>query len=249
MNSHKEPDHASLAGRIAAAANLPTAPRGDGLALFDLDHTLLPIDSDYEWGRFLVRIGVLDSATHERENQRFYRQYHEGTLDIAEYLAFALQPLARSPRAEVLGWHQQFMAEVVQPALRPEAFALVQHHLDAGHLCAVVTATNAFVTRPIAHALGFEHLVATEVEEQDGQYTGRSVGTASFRAGKVVRTQEWLGTMAKDLASFERTWFYSDSMNDLPLLKAVTNPVATNPDARLRVAAQDQGWPILQLFE
>ena len=257
MNIPTHYDPSAVRAKIAAAANLPADQTGDrtideslsGLALFDLDHTLLPIDSDFEWGRFLVRIGILDPAVHEQENQRFYRQYQDGTLNIQEYLDYALQPLSQWPRAEVDGWHAQFMAEVVRPAIRPEAIDLVNHHQEAGHLCAVVTATNAFVTRPIANAFGIEHLIATEVEEHQGTYTGRPIGTPSFREGKVTRTLQWLESLDKPFESFKRSWFYSDSMNDLPLLKHVTDPVATNPDPRLLEAARASGWPVLRLFE
>ncbi|NBS97157.1 MAG: HAD family hydrolase, partial [Betaproteobacteria bacterium] len=219
MNIPTSYDRAAVRAKIAAVANLPTDPSPGGLALFDLDHTLLPIDSDFEWGRFLVRIGVLDPAIHEQENKRFYRQYQDGTLDIQEYLDYALQPLARRPRAEVHAWHEQFMIEVVRPAIRPEALDLIGQHQAAGHLCAVVTATNAFVTRPIASAFGIEHLIASEIEEGQGSYTGRPTGTPSFREGKITRTHEWLASLDKSFAQFERSWFYSDSMNDLPLLR------------------------------
>jgi len=249
MNIPTQYDRAAVRAKIAAVANLPNDPSSGGLALFDLDHTLLPIDSDFEWGRFLVRIGVLDPAIHEQENKRFYRQYQDGTLNIQEYLDYALQPLARRPRAEVDAWHEQFMIEVVRPAIRPEALDLIGQHQAAGHLCAVVTATNAFVTRPIASAFGIEHLIASEIEERQGSYTGRPTGTPSFREGKITRTLEWLASLDKSFAQFERSWFYSDSMNDLPLLRQVTDPVATNPDPRLLVAARESGWPVLQLFE
>lgn len=265
MNISKPYDPTAVRAKIAAIANLPDDQSGNqagnpsgnlsgnqspsGLALFDLDHTLLPIDSDFEWGRFLVRIGILDPAVHEQENQRFYRQYQDGTLNIQEYLDYALQPLSKWPRAEVDGWHAQFMVEVVRPAIRPEAIDLVRHHQEAGHLCAVVTATNAFVTRPIAGAFGIDHLIATEVEEHLGAYTGRPTGTPSFREGKVTRTLQWLNSLDKTLGTFKRSWFYSDSMNDLPLLRQVTDPVATNPDPRLLEAAQASGWPVLRLFE
>jgi len=257
MNIFKHYDPSAVRAKIAEVANLPADQSGDlnidqslrGLALFDLDHTLLPIDSDFEWGQFLVRIGVLDPAVHEQENQRFYRQYQDGTLNIQEYLDYALQPLSKWPRAEVDAWHAQFMAEVVRPAIRPEAVDLVRHHQAAGHLCAVVTATNAFVTRPIAGAFGIEHLIATEVEELQGAFTGRPIGTPSFREGKVTRTLQWLDSLDKPFETFKRSWFYSDSMNDLPLLRHVTDPVATNPDPRLLEAAQASGWPVLRLFD
>jgi HAD superfamily hydrolase (TIGR01490 family) len=234
--------------RIAVAANLPVTTTGSSLALFDLDHTLLPIDSDYEWGSFLVRIGILNPEHQAQENERFYRQYQDGTLNMVEYLDFALRPLASRPRVEVEGWHARYMNEVVRPQIRPEAIELVQLHQAAGHLCAVVTATNSFVTRPIAAALGVSNLIATEVEEIDGAYTGRPKGIPSFREGKIHRLEQWLTELGTSLDQFERSWFYSDSMNDMPLLKRVTNPVATNPDPRLAAVAKQVGWPILQLF-
>ena len=220
------------------------------LALFDLDHTLLPIDSDYEWSRFLVRIGVLDGEAPERENDRFYRDYQAGTLDIAEFLRVQLAPLAAHPRETLDGWHRRYMAEVVGPRILPQARELVERHRARGDLVALVTATNAFVTAPIARAFGIEHLVATGVEQgPDGAFTGRPEGTPSFREGKVARTGEWLATLGRSLADFERSWFYSDSRNDLPLLERVTDPVATNPDDVLHATAIDRGWPVLRLFE
>jgi len=219
------------------------------LALFDLDHTLLPIDSDYEWSRFLVRLGVRDEASFQRDNERFYRDYQAGTLDIQAFLTFQLAPLAQYPRATLHAWHDQFMTEVITPQMQPEARALVQQHQRQGDLVALVTATNAFVTAPIARAFGIDHLVATQVEEIDGAYTGRPLGTPSFREGKLVRTDEWLHSLGHTFGQFTRTWFYSDSHNDLPLLHRVSDPVATNPDPRLEATAREQGWPIVRLFQ
>lgn len=219
------------------------------LALFDLDHTLLPLDSDFEWGQFAVRLGIVDADHHRTENDRFYRQYQQGTLDIHEYLAFQVGPLAAHSREQLDQWHRQFMAEVIVPAIRPAARDLVARHADAGALCAIVTATNAFVTAPIAHAFGIEHLIATELECVDGRFTGRARGTPNYREGKVVRTTEWLQSLGHDWNTFERSWFYSDSANDIPLLSRVSDPVATNPDARLATHARECGWNVLQLFE
>jgi HAD superfamily hydrolase (TIGR01490 family) len=220
------------------------------LALFDLDHTLLPIDSDYEWSRFLVRTGVLDGGSYERENDRFYRAYQAGTLDIAEFLSFQLAPLAAHPRSTLDAWHRRFMTEVIEPRILPQARDLVARHAQQGDLVALVTATNTFVTAPIARAFGIEHLVATGIEVgPDGQFTGRPQGTPSFREGKIARTSEWLASLGHGLAAFERSWFYSDSRNDLPLLEQVTDPVATNPDAVLHATAIDRGWPVIRLFE
>lgn len=220
------------------------------LALFDLDHTLLPIDSDYEWSRFLVRIGVLDGAVHERENDRFYRDYQAGTLDMDAFLRFQLAPLGSNPRATLDGWHRRFMAEVIEPRILPAARELVDKHRARGDLIALVTATNAFVTAPIARAFGIDHLIATGVEVgPDGEYTGRPQGTPSFREGKIVRTAEWLASLGHTLEGFDRSWFYSDSRNDIPLLERVTDPVATNPDGVLHATAIDRGWPVIRLFE
>jgi HAD superfamily hydrolase (TIGR01490 family) len=220
------------------------------LALFDLDHTLLPIDSDYEWSRFLARIGVLDGEAHERENQRFYRDYLAGTLDIDAFLRFQLAPLGEHPRETLEAWHRRYMAEVIEPRILPPARSLVERHLARGDLVALVTATNAFVTAPIARAFGIEHLVATGVErDADGEYTGRALGTPSFREGKIARTGEWLAALGHTLDGFGRSWFYSDSRNDLPLLERVTDPVATNPDDVLHATAIERGWPVMRLFE
>ena len=218
------------------------------LALFDLDHTLLPLDSDYEWGRFLARIGAVDPDHQQSENDRFYQQYLAGTMDIQEFLAFQLAPLAAHPRERLDRWHAQFMNEVILPAIRPAALDLVARHRDDGTLCAIVTATNEFVTAPIARRFGIEHLIATRIEELDGRYTGRPYGTPTYREGKVVRTGEWLVALGHDWNSFERSWFYSDSANDIPLLSRVSDPVATNPDERLTAHAQQHGWAVLRLF-
>lgn len=219
------------------------------LALFDLDYTLLPIDSDYEWARFLVRRGVLDGEHYERENDRFFKQYKDGSLDIFEFLAFQLAPLARHPRATLDAWHQAYMDEVILPRITPAARELVDRHRTQGDLIALVTATNSFVTAPIARVFGIEHLVATGIEERDGQFTGKPHGTPAFREGKIARTNEWLGSIGRSWKDFDRSWFYSDSRNDLPLLEQVTHPVATNPDAVLKATAIERGWPVLNLFE
>ncbi len=218
------------------------------LALFDLDHTLLPIDSDYEWARFLVRRGVLDGDHYERENDRFYRAYQDGSLDIFEFLQFQLAPLAAHPRATLDAWHAEYMREVIEPQITAKARDLVDQHRQRGDLLALVTATNRFVTAPIARAFGIDHLVATGIEERDGQFTGKPHGTPSFREGKIARTREWLASLGHELGSFERSWFYSDSRNDVPLLEQVTHPVATNPDPKLHAIAQERGWPVIQLF-
>ncbi len=219
------------------------------LALFDLDHTLLPIDSDYEWGRFLARLGVVDEAHQQAENDRFYRDYQAGRLDIAAFLAFQLAPLGAHPPERLHAWHDQFMTEVICPALRDAARDLVRSHQARGDLCAIITATNEFVTGPIARCFGIEHLIATRVERDGPRYTGRSVGTPSFREGKITRLDEWLAGLGHTLADFPRSTFYSDSANDVALLERVTDPVATNPDARLASVARERGWRTLALFE
>lgn len=222
------------------------------LALFDLDNTLLPTDSDYEWGQFLVRIGVVDGAEYARRNDQFYADYKAGTLDIYAFLRFALAPLAAHSRAQLAQWHAQFMAEVITPAIRPQALDLVKRHQDAGDLCCVVTATNSFVTRPIVERFGIDQLIATDPATIDGQansaFTGEVAGTPCFREGKVVRMNTWLAEQGADWASFSRSYFYSDSANDIPLMEKVTNPIATNADERLTAHATQYGWQCLQLF-
>ena len=214
------------------------------LAIFDLDNTLLRGDSDHAWGRFLIENHVVDGVAYERENERYYAEYQAGTLDIMEFLAFALRPLAQHDRATLDRWHRQYMQSKVLPMITPEARALVDKHRARGDTLLIITATNRFVTAPIAREFGVPHLIATEPEERDGRYTGRVAGTPSYREGKVERLQEWLAEHGKTLAD---SWFYSDSHNDLPLLSIVDHPVAVNPDDTLRREAQQRGWPILTL--
>jgi HAD superfamily hydrolase (TIGR01490 family) len=217
------------------------------LALFDLDNTLLSGDSDYEWAQFLIERGVLDRAAYEAKNDHFFRQYKAGRLDIHEFLEFQLAPLARHPRAKLDAWHAEFMRARARPMIREKGLALVRRHRDEGHLCAIITSTNAFIAAPIAREFGAEHLIATELEVRDGRFTGRPSGTPSFRQGKVTRLAEWLGGLGRTLASFSASWFYSDSLNDLPLLERVTHPVAVDPDETLRGEAQARGWQIISL--
>jgi HAD superfamily hydrolase (TIGR01490 family) len=220
------------------------------LALFDLDHTLIPLDSDYEWGQFLVRIGAVDADEFAKRNAAFYAQYEAGTLDPVEYLEFALGTLAQFPRKQLDDWRLQFMDEVVLPGIRPVATDLVKYHQDAGDEVAIITATNKFVTEPIAKVFGVDTLIAAEPETTaDGEITGKLLGIPTSGPGKVVHTNEWLASLGKSLESFPRSYFYSDSQNDIPLLSAVTHPVATNPNALLKAHAQAQGWPILTLFD
>ncbi len=219
------------------------------LALFDLDHTLIPLDSDYEWGQFLVRIGAVDAVAFAKRNADFYAQYEAGTLDPVEYLEFALGTLAQFPRKQLDDWRRQFMEEVIEPAILPAACDLVKRHQDADDLVAIITATNKFVTEPIAKAFGVVNLIAAEPEiAADGEITGKLRGIPTSGPGKVIHTNEWLAAQGKSLNGFARSYFYSDSQNDIPLLSAVTHPVATNPNALLKTHAQAQGWPILTLF-
>jgi len=217
------------------------------LALFDLDNTLLAGDSDYEWGQFLIDRGVLDRDLYEAQNRAYYDQYVAGTLDIHEYLGFALRPLAEHPPAELARWHADFMRLRIEPMITAAARKLVRSHLEAGDLCAIVTATNSFVTAPIAKAFGVEHLVATEPEVQGDRFTGRVRGTPCFREGKVKRLDEWLGSLEKRLADFRESVFYSDSHNDLPLLERVTRPVAVDADGALAAEAARRGWATMSL--
>jgi len=219
------------------------------LALFDLDHTLLPIDSDYEWGQFLVRTGAVDPIEFKRRNDEFFEQYKAGTLDAVEYLEFALGTLARFPRPQLDAMHAQFMREVIEPAILPQARALLQRHVDAGDLVCIITATNRFVTAPIARALGVEHLIAAMPEEdQHGNLTGKLLGSPTSGPGKVTHTHAWLESIGTPLSAFGSSHFYSDSHNDIPLLSVVTHPVATNPNAALSTHAASLGWPLLRLF-
>ncbi|HTN28262.1 MAG TPA: HAD family hydrolase [Burkholderiales bacterium] len=217
------------------------------LALFDLDNTLLAGDSDYEWGQFLVDQGVLDAAQYEAQNREYYEQYVAGTLDIHEFLGFALRPLAEHEPEELARWHVEFMRARIVPIISRAARALVAQHVDAGDLCAIVTATNSFVTRPIAAEFRVAHLVATEPESVNGRFTGRVAGTPCFREGKVERVADWLGGLGVAFKSFASSTFYSDSHNDLPLLERVTEPVAVDPDPQLEAEAARRGWRVMTL--
>lgn len=218
------------------------------LALFDLDNTLLNGDSDYEWGQFMVERGVVEREAYESQNRIYYQQYVDGTLDIHEYLGFALRPLAAHSPEELSRWHAQFMRERIGPMILPAARALVRRHLDAGELCAIITATNSFVTGPIAREFGIEHLIATEPERaRDGRFTGRVAGTPCFREGKLARLDEWLARLGRRTSEFESSTCYSDSHNDLPLLERVTRPVAVDPDETLAREAVRRGWERITL--
>ena len=215
------------------------------LALFDLDNTLLAGDSDFEWAQFLIEQGVLDREIYEARNQNFFEQYKAGTLDIHEFLDFQLKPLSRHPRDQLDDWHREFLRLRILPIITQKARDLVQSHVHDAR--AIVTATNSFVTGPIAREFGIEHLVATEPEEVGGEFTGRVRGVASFQGGKVTRVEQWLAEHGLIWGSFSETWFYSDSLNDLPLLNQVTHPVAVDPDETLKETALERGWMIISL--
>ena len=219
------------------------------LALFDLDHTLLPIDSDYEWGQFLVRIGAVDAVAYARRNDEFFAQYQAGVLDPVEYLEFALGTLAGFPRSDLEAMRAQYMVDVIEPAVRPQALDLVKRHLDAGDLVAIITATNHYITAPIARLFGVEHHIAAMPEtDASGKLTGKLAGTPTSGPGKITHMHAWLERLGRPFESFESSHFYSDSHNDIPLLSVVSHPVATNPSAALASHAHAQGWPLLHLF-
>ncbi len=215
------------------------------LALFDLDNTLLAGDSDFEWAQFLIEQGVLDREVYEARNLEFYEQYKKGTLDIHAFLDFQLKPLSRHPRRQLDDWHDRYMQVKIMPMMRDSARALVARH--RGDLCAVVTATNSFVTAPIARAFGIPHLVATEPAQVNGEFTGGVEGLPCFRDGKVARVEAWLAGQGRSFEAFEHSFFYSDSLNDLPLLARVSDPVAVDPDDTLRAHAVRHGWPVVSL--
>jgi len=214
------------------------------LAIFDLDNTLLAGDSDYLWGRFLVEQGLVDADVYARENQRFMYEYEHGVLDIMEFLQFSLRPLAELGPARLDALHRRFMTDKILPIILPAGRQLIEQHRALGDIPLIVTATNRFVTAPIAHELGITHLIATEPEMVDGHYTGRVAGTPSFREGKVTRLTDWLREHGANLAG---SHFYSDSHNDLPLLEMVEHPVAVDADETLTSHAEAKGWPIISL--
>ena len=220
------------------------------LALFDLDGTLLPTDSDHAFGEFMVTLGWAEGEAWRSRNQAFFEQYQAGTLVLADYVRFATSAWRDRPLHEAEAARQRFLREVIQPQLRPAAQALVRGHQQAGDLVAIVTATNEFITRPIADAFGVQTLLAVELErDAEGRATGRIAGVPTFREGKVRRVERWLGTRGQWLGDFDEVLFYSDSTNDLPLLEAVSTPVATNPTPALEAIARERGWRILRLFE
>ena len=219
------------------------------LALFDLDNTLLSGDSDHAWMEFLGRRGIVDAAHFNHLNDRFYTEYQAGTLDIQAFLDFQLAPLAAHPRAQLDAWHAEYLQERILPMISGHSRALVETHRQRGDTLVIITATNRFVTAPIAEVFGIPHLLATEPEETaSGDFTGRTVGIPCFQAGKVQRLRVWLETQGLEWGpSLQDSTFYSDSHNDLPLLEAVARPVAVDPDPRLRALAEQRDWPILSL--
>ena len=219
------------------------------LALFDLDLTLLPIDSDHAWGQFMIGLGWVDATAFRAGNDAFYADYRAGRLDIAAYIAFAAAPLRERGTAELAAGRERFMREVIAPALRPEARALVESHRERGDRLALVTSTNDFITAPIAAAFAIDALIATRLERgADGAPTGRIEGEPAFREGKVARVGQWLAASGAGWSDFARISVYSDSLNDLALLEQATDPVATNPSPELEAVARDRGWRILTLF-
>lgn len=219
------------------------------LAIFDLDNTLLNGDSDYQWGQFLIEIGVLNGTEHTAKNEQFYADYKEGKLDIYAFLAFQLKPLSLYPRTQLDAWHAQYMQQKIMPMMTESSRNLVEKHRANGDLLLIITATNSFVTAPIAKAFGIDHLIGTTPEEVNGEFTGGVSGTPSFQQGKITRLNEWLSARGQDLKDFETTWFYSDSHNDLPLMQMVDQPVAVNADPTLKAYAEAHGWPMMSLRE
>lgn len=214
------------------------------LAIFDLDNTLLAGDSDYLWGQFLAQTGAVDRDLYERENRRFFHEYEVGTLDIMEFLRFSLRPLAQHSPEQLQRWRDRFLQQKIDPIILPSATRLVEQHRQAGDTLMIITATNAFVTAPIARRLGIEHLIATDPEMIDGRYTGEVAGIPTFQEGKVTRLRQWLQEHGETL---QDSSFYSDSHNDIPLLEQVQKPVAVDPDDKLQAHARSRGWPIISL--
>ena len=214
------------------------------LAVFDLDHTLLAGDSDYLWGQFLVEQGRVDAAWYETENRRYYEAYVAGTLDIAAFAAFSMKPLADNEPSDLYAWREQFVREKIEPVVAAGTPELLERHRAQGDTLLITSATNRFVTEPIAQLLGIDHLIATDPEMKDGRYTGRLAGTANFQGGKVVRLQQW---RAAQTQKYEHLTCYSDSRNDIPLLEMADIAVAVDPDATLKAEATRRGWPVISL--
>ena len=217
------------------------------LALFDLDNTILAGDSDYNWSRFLIQEGYLDGAIHAEKNEKFYADYKAGTLDIYAFVEFQFKPLARNPRTVLNQLLKKYVEEVIKPMITEKARVLVKRHQEEGDLIIVITATNSFITKPIAELFGIENLIGTDPEEKEGEFTGKVSGLPSFKEGKVTRLEAWLKNKKLSLASFEKSYFYSDSHNDLPLMQKVTHPVAVDSDDVLSEYAKSKGWPQISL--
>jgi len=217
------------------------------LALFDLDNTILAGDSDYNWSRFLIQEGYLDGAIHAEKNEKFYADYKAGTLDIFAFVGFQFKPLARNPRTVLNQLLKKYVEEVIKPMITEKARALVKRHQEEGDLIIVITATNSFITKPIAELFGIKNLIGTDPEEKEGEFTGKVSGLPSFKEGKVTRLEAWLKGKNLSLASFENSYFYSDSHNDLPLMQKVTHPVAVDSDDVLSEYAKSKGWPQISL--
>ncbi len=216
------------------------------LAIFDLDNTLIAGDSDHGWGEFLVAHKIVDEIYYKRMNDQFFRDYQNGKLDMSAYLEFSLAPLGEIEPSTLAQLHAQFMVDVIEPMLQPKAEKLLQQHRDNGDLLMVITSTNRFVVEPICKKLGIDHLIATELEQRNNRYTGKVSGVPSYKEGKVIRLNSWLTETGTDMAGSS---FYSDSINDLPLLEIVEHPVAVDPCDRLMAVAKERGWPIISLHD
>ena len=221
--------------------------RAPGIALFDLDFTLLGGDATYEWIHFLIDRGALERESTAAELERFYEEYGVGTLDIREFLHFDFRPLASHPRAQLERWREEYLTQAVAPMMLPKALELIASHEARGHMTAIITAANSFVTEPIATMFGVRHLLASIPEALGGEFTGRIDGVPCFHEGKVTKLDEWLASRGEALADFAESYFYGDSQSDLPLMERVTNPVAVEPDDALAKVARERGWPIISL--
>ncbi len=219
------------------------------LAIFDLDNTLIAGDSDHAWGEFMVAEGMVDPQVYKEANDQFYADYERGELDLEAYLNFSLEPLTRYSLEQLSKLHDKFLQQVVEPMMLPKAKALLQQHRDQGDYLLIITSTNGFITKPIGEALGVDDILATDAEIIDDCYTGKMTGIPCFQAGKITRLQQWLDTAEAQgfHGNMEDCYFYSDSLNDLPLMLEVTNPVAVDPDEALRAHADKAGWPIISL--
>ena len=217
------------------------------LAIFDLDNTLLNGDSDYNWSLFLIKKGILDQSIYEQQNEEFFKDYQTGSLDIDAYAEFQFKPLRENERLFLNDLRDEYVATIIRPMITEKAKGLVNEHRSQGDQLLIITATNSFITKPIAALFGIEELIGTDLEEINNQFTGKIKGVASFQEGKVTRLNQWLDEKHLTLAQFDKTFFYSDSKNDLPLLRIVSHPVAVNPDATLNTEAKKNNWPIMSL--